>query len=611
MNAMKSSSILLCRFLSQLNNGSVVTDDHTRHRSPLSSHFKGSIATTTTGTTFALVISELLQSGSLLLGQEALRYLKSDDALRLLDVMIKTGTEPTSLIYETLGIHLCKMGRVARAESLCKEMHELHDLPLNKSYIRNGRFLSTSTTSKPQLIVTPLNELQLQLAMICPRIHGIQIRIRSGGHDYEGLSYMSDVPFLIIDLFNLNSVSVDLEDESAWVQAGATLGEVYYRIAEKSSTYGFPAGSCPTVGVGGHISGGGFGLMLRKFGLAADNVIDAHIINADGKFLDRKSMGEDLFWAIRGGGGASFGVIVSWKIKLVPVPPTVTTFEIIRSSSATALVHKWQSIADKLDKDLFLGVIIGVNSNQEGKRSVEVIFHSMYLGGAEKLLQLMETQFPELELKREECLELSWIKSVLYFANFRNGETPDVLLQRIPGSIQASKFKSDYVREPISIKALEGLWEILVQEEKSMLIFTPYGGRMSEISDSAIPFPHRGGNIYKIQYLVSWEDQEGTNSTRKHLSWMRRLYSYMRPYVYKLPRAAYFNYRDLDLGRNKFNGTATYEEAKIWGLKYFKGNFDRLVEVKKKVDPNAMASNDWMASPRRGDNAHCPQLVCK
>ncbi|KAK9115177.1 hypothetical protein Syun_021974 [Stephania yunnanensis] len=273
-----------------------------------------------------------------------------------------------------------------------------------QSYIRNGRFLSTSAP-KPQLIITPLNELQLQVAMICSRlIHGVQIRVRSGGHDYEGLSYMSDVPFLIIDLFNLNSVSVDLEDESAWVQAGATLGEVYYRIAEKSSTYGFSAGSCPTVGVGGHISGGGFGLMLRKFGLAADNIIDAHIINADGKFLDRESMGEDLFWAIRGGGGASFGVIVSWKIKLVPVPHTVTVFEIIRSSNATALVHKWQSVADKLDKNLFLGVIVEVNSNDEGKRSVQVIFHSMYIGGVEKLLQLMELEFPELELKREECL---------------------------------------------------------------------------------------------------------------------------------------------------------------------------------------------------------------
>ncbi len=63
---------------------------------------------------------------------------------------------------------------------------------------------------------------------------------------------------------------------------------------------------------------------MRKYGLSEDNIIDAKLVNVSGKILDRKSMGEDLFWAIRGGGGSSFGVILSWKIKLVRVPAIVT-----------------------------------------------------------------------------------------------------------------------------------------------------------------------------------------------------------------------------------------------------------------------------------------------
>ncbi|GAY33868.1 hypothetical protein CUMW_008430 [Citrus unshiu] len=83
----------------------------------------------------------------------------------------------------------------------------------------------------------------------------LQIRVRSGGHDFEGLSYVCHVPFVVIDLLNLSEISVDAAEQTAWVQAGATLGQLYYRIAEKSKNLGFPGGLCPTVGVGGHISG--------------------------------------------------------------------------------------------------------------------------------------------------------------------------------------------------------------------------------------------------------------------------------------------------------------------------------------------------------------------
>ena len=68
--------------------------------------------------------------------------------------------------------------------------------------------------------------------------------------------------------------------------------------------------------------------MMRKYGLSIDHISDAQIVDVKGRILNKESMGEDLFWAIRGGGGASFGVILSYTIKLVPVPEVVTVFQV-------------------------------------------------------------------------------------------------------------------------------------------------------------------------------------------------------------------------------------------------------------------------------------------
>ncbi|XP_027347787.1 cannabidiolic acid synthase-like 2 [Abrus precatorius] len=454
--------------------------------------------------------------------------------------------------------------------------------------IQNLRF-ATNTTSKSLVIVTPREVSHIQATIICSQRHGMQIRTRSGGHDYEGLSYVSEVPFVILDLLNLREIEVDVENSTAWVQSGATIGELYYRISEKSQTLGFPAGVCPTVGIGGHFSGGGYGFLMRRYGLAADNVIDAHMVDVNGRVLDRESMGEDLFWAIRGGGGASFGVILAWKIKLVAVPSTVTVFNVPRTleQNATMLIQKWQLVANKLDQGLTIRINMeSVNSSQNGEQTIRASFESMFLGGVDQLIPLMQNSFPELGLVREDCTEMSWIGSVLYMAGFTNGQPPEVLLNRTQrGGVSFFKSKSDYVRDPIPEDGLEGLWPMLYEEgiETAVVQFTPYGGRMDEISDSEIPFPHRSGNIFHIQHQVYWQE-EGNEAAERHINWMRRLYSYMEPYVSKSPRAAYLNYRDLDIGVNN-NGYTSYSQASIWGLKYFNNNFNRLARVKTKVDP--------------------------
>lgn len=454
--------------------------------------------------------------------------------------------------------------------------------------INNLRFI-TPDTPKPLVIVTPLDESQIRTVIFCSKKNGMQIRIRSGGHDFEGQSYVAKAPFVLLDMINLRSINVSIESATAWVEAGATIGELYYKIGTMSRTLGFPAGLWANVGVGGLISGGGYGMIRRKYGLAADNVIDARLIDVNGRILDRNSMGEDLFWAIRGGGGSSFGVILSWKLKFVHVPKVVTIFRIVRTleQNATNIFHRWQYVAPKFPKHLdikcYVQSIQSNSSTREDKRTIIIIFESLFLGRVDRLLPLIQERFPELGLVREDCYEVSWIESAPFFSNYSVGTSPDILLNRSALPRFSFKGKSDFAKEPISKEGLIGIWKRMfkVAPQAVLLQFTPFGGRMDEISESSLPFPHRVGTLYMINMGVFLD----ANATQR-LKWLKSLYRYFRPYVSKSPRTAYVNYLDLDLGVNSENGRTSYAQASKWGKKYFKNNFHKLIRVKSVIDPD-------------------------
>ncbi|KHN39152.1 Reticuline oxidase-like protein [Glycine soja] len=395
-------------------------------------------------------------------------------------------------------------------------------------------------------------------------------------------------------MFNFQDVTVDVQNEIAVIQAGASLGQVYYRIWEKSKVHGFPAGACPTVGVGGHLSGGGYGNMIRKYGLSVDHVVDAKIVDVKGRILDKESMGEDLFWAIRGGGGASFGVILSYTVKLVPVPENVTVFQIDKTleENATDLVVQWQKVAPHTDDRLYLRLVLQpVSSNfVKGKKTIRASVEALFLGEADELVKLLGQEFPLLGLKKELCHEMRWIDSVVWWANYNDGSSVNALLDRNHYSVHSNKRKSDYVQTPISKDGFTWIWKKMIELGKVSIVFNPYGGKMNEVPSDATPFPHRAGNLYKIQYTVSWQEP-GAAVEKSFLSQIRVLHNYMTPFVSKNPRSAYFNYRDLDIGINS-HGKDNFEDGKVYGIKYFNKNFERLVKVKSAIDPENFFWNE-------------------
>ncbi|KMT13658.1 hypothetical protein BVRB_4g080420 [Beta vulgaris subsp. vulgaris] len=419
------------------------------------------------------------------------------------------------------------------------------------------------------------------------------MKVRSGGHDYEGLSYVSIVPFFMVDMFNFRSIDVNIDEETAWVDAGSTLGEVYYNIGNNSRIHAYPAGVCPTVGSGGHITGAGYGNLMRKYGLTVDNLIDAKIVDVNGRILDRATMGEDLFWAIKGGGGASFCVILSYKIKLVRVPERVTVFRVSRllEQNLTDIVDQYQHVAPNLDHNAFIRLTLGVtNSSETGLLTNQATFRCLFLGDTESLISLVHENFPLLGLEKSDCLEMSWLESILFYSDYSMGTPVETLLDRQPPSVTYLKRKSDYVKKPIPRYGLEGLWKIMVELQPLQLTFNPYGGRMAEIAANATPFPHRAGNLFKLQYAINW-NEGGSERAKYYIDLTRKLHAYMTPFVSKNPREAFLNYRDLDLGINH-QGSRSYVEGKKYGVMYFKDNFDRLVKIKSMVDPDNFFRNE-------------------
>jgi len=151
------------------------------------------------------------------------------------------------------------------------------------------------------------------------RDEGLLISVRGGGHNIAGNALCDDG--VTIDLSAMRSVHIDPVARRAYVEPGATLGD----LDHEAQAFGLatPVGINSTTGVAGLTLGGGFGWLTRKYGLTVDNLLEAEMITADGqRVLASAHEHPDLFWAIRGGGG-NFGVVTQFVFALHDVGPTV------------------------------------------------------------------------------------------------------------------------------------------------------------------------------------------------------------------------------------------------------------------------------------------------
>src|SRR5439155_99700 len=157
-------------------------------------------------------------------------------------------------------------------------------------------------------------------AVACARARGMTLAVRAGGHSLPGHSVADGA--LMLDLRAMNQVTVDAAARRAVVQGGALWSDV--DAATQPHGLAVTGGHVTHTGVAGLTLGGGIGHLMRKLGLVVDNLLSAQIVTADGRVLRASATeNEDLFWAIRGGGG-NFGIATEVGFKLAP--PGTTTY---------------------------------------------------------------------------------------------------------------------------------------------------------------------------------------------------------------------------------------------------------------------------------------------
>jgi FAD/FMN-containing dehydrogenase len=169
------------------------------------------------------------------------------------------------------------------------------------------------------------------------RDHDLEIAVRGGGHNVAGTAVCNDG--LVIDLSAMRAVWVDPAGRTAWVQGGALWSDVDHETqAHGLATTGGIVGH---TGVAGLTLGGGIGFLMRKHGLAVDNLLAAEVVTAEGRIV-RASDDEhpELFWALRGGGG-NFGVVTSFQFALHPLGPTVMAGPVFWAADHTTDVLRW------------------------------------------------------------------------------------------------------------------------------------------------------------------------------------------------------------------------------------------------------------------------------
>ncbi len=384
--------------------------------------------------------------------------------------------------------------------------------------------------------------------------HDVKLTARAGGHSYAG--YSTTHRGVVVDVRRLRRIDVSNGARRATVAAGVPLIEMYAELAGKGMTV--PGGTCPTVGVTGLALGGGMGMASRKLGLTCDNLTGLSIVTPDGRLRHVDGRHDrDLLWACRGGGGGNFGIVTSLTFATHPVSSASYFHVSWPWSQADQALDAWQRFAPGTSPALS-----SVLSLHTGSKQPKITGSGQFFGSEEQLRKLLGSLTAvdgvELTVGTEDYLDL-----MLRWAGCEGESVPACLA----GERTAFFAKSDYASSPLDSRGrrrmLRAVEDGQQQGVTASIILDAYGGAVNRVRPDATAFVHRD-QLYDIQYLARFT----RGGRRRAADWAEDAHRLLRRHV---SGESYQNYIDPRL--------------KDWKRAYYGDNYERLVDVKTRYDP--------------------------
>ena len=227
--------------------------------------------------------------------------------------------------------------------------------PGDPSYDLSRKVWNGSIDRHPAVIARCRNVADVIAALAFARRTGLVVAVRSGGHSFPGLSVCDGG--IVVDLRSMDQIQVDPDAGTVRAQAGVLLGELDH--ATQAFGLAVPIGSVTHTGLAGLTLGGGFGWLMRKYGLAIDQLLSVEVLTADGEVVHASAnVNPDLFWGVRGGGG-NFGIVTEFEYRLHAVGPTVLSGLLLWPlDDAREVVRFYRDWADSAPDELTTALVL-------------------------------------------------------------------------------------------------------------------------------------------------------------------------------------------------------------------------------------------------------------